>query len=72
MIADQGIEVQCASGDQSLPDAASLRRWAMAALPAEMQSPGLVIRVVDEDESLALNNQYRGKDKRYECVVVPV
>lgn len=56
------IEVQYASACQSLPTETLLRHWAEAALPPDTQRSGLVIRVVDENESLALNSQYRSKD----------
>ena len=56
------VEVQYASSGQSLPAEALLQRWAEAALPSDTQQPGLVIRVVDEDESRALNSRYRSKN----------
>jgi probable rRNA maturation factor len=63
MTADPALEVQYVSDCGALPSEAALLRWAQAALPSGAPSPGLVIRVVDEDESLELNSQYRGKDK---------
>jgi probable rRNA maturation factor len=71
MTTDQGIEVQYASGLQSLPDEALLQRWARSALPPDTQPPGLVIRVVDEDESRELNSRYRGKDKATNVLSFP-
>lgn len=63
MTADAALEVQYACDSGSLPTEAALLRWAQAALPPDAQFPGLVIRVVDEDESFRLNSQYRGKDR---------
>ncbi|VAW74207.1 Metal-dependent hydrolase YbeY, involved in rRNA and/or ribosome maturation and assembly [hydrothermal vent metagenome] len=56
------IEVQQASSCQSVPAKNVLQRWAQAALASDIPQPDLVIRVVDENESLALNSQYRGKE----------
>jgi probable rRNA maturation factor len=56
------VQYACSSGD--VPDEASFHAWALAALDDNDQTPaGLVIRVVDEAESRALNKQYRGKNK---------
>jgi len=46
---------------RGIPSAASFRRWALAALDGE--AGDMSIRIVDTDESHALNKQYRGKDK---------
>lgn len=54
------LSVQYAAGGPRLPDRASLRRWARAAL----EGGGTVtIRLVDEPESAALNLAYRQRDK---------
>ena len=71
MNTDCGIEVQYASDIQPLPAEASLRDWARAALSPDAQQSGLVIRVVDEDESLELNSQYRGKRKATNVLSFP-
>jgi probable rRNA maturation factor len=71
MTTDPGIEVQYASDAEPLPTEASLQHWARAALPPDTQWSGLVIRVVDEDESLELNSQYRGKDKATNVLSFP-
>lgn len=55
------IVVQRAVAARGLPSAASLRLFARAALPARHGE--LTIRIVDTDESRALNHGYRGKDK---------
>lgn len=46
---------------RGLPSAATLRAFALAALPKRALE--LTIRIVDEAESRALNHRYRGKDK---------
>ena len=38
-----------------------MRRWATAALRNERETTELSVRIVDEQESAALNQQYRGK-----------
>ncbi|MFA5940774.1 MAG: rRNA maturation RNase YbeY [Sinimarinibacterium sp.] len=55
------IAVQRAIIARGVPAATTLRAFAAAALPARHGE--LTIRVVDEDESRALNAGYRGKDK---------
>ena len=57
------LEVQYAVRPQGTPDEAALRRWAAAALAGREGDVGLVIRVVDEAESQALNRDYRGRDR---------
>ena len=48
------------SSDEA-PDEDSMRRWATAALRNERETAELSVRIVDEQESAALNQQYRGK-----------
>ena len=56
------ITVQRATASpRGIPTAASLRAFALAALPKRHGE--LTIRIVDEPESRALNRDYRGKDK---------
>ena len=52
------VEVQLASGSDALPSAADFRRWAECALEGAVGE--VCVRVVDRDESKALNGQYRG------------
>ncbi|TXH03868.1 MAG: rRNA maturation RNase YbeY [Nevskiaceae bacterium] len=54
------IVVQRGVPAAGVPAPASLRRWAEAALKRKGE---LTIRIVDEDESRALNHRYRNKDK---------
>ncbi len=55
------IVVQRRVAARGIPAAASLRGFAQAALPKRHGE--LTIRLVDLDESQALNRDYRGKDK---------
>lgn len=55
------IGVQYAIELPNLPTREALRRWARAALQAGNGSGSLAIRIVDEAESAALNQQWRGK-----------
>lgn len=55
------IVIQRSVPARGIPAAASLRRWASAALRS---APGdVTIRIVGKKESHALNKRYRGKDK---------
>lgn len=54
------VEVQYADGLAQTPAAEAFERWAHAALPDEA---GLLIRIVEQSESQALNARYRGKDR---------
>lgn len=56
------LDLQLATDAAGLPDEALLRRWAEAALRAERPEAELTVRIVDEQESRALNREYRGKD----------
>jgi probable rRNA maturation factor len=44
------------------PDAATLRRWAVAALRPGVEQAEIGLRIVDEAEGRTLNRDYRGKD----------
>ena len=54
------VEVQLAAPAHGLPLASDFRRWAKRALQGEQGD--LCVRVVDADESQALNGRYRGID----------
>jgi probable rRNA maturation factor len=58
---DLEVQYACASGD--VPDETALHAWALAALDGSVAPLELVIRIVDEAESRALNSRYRGKDR---------
>ena len=57
------LEVQYAVRAEGIPDEAALRRWVEAVLADCEDDAGLVIRVVDERESQALNRAYRDRDR---------
>ena len=57
------VEVQRASESKKVPTKASLARYAEAAIASGHSGAGLVIRIVDEPESRALNRQFRGIDE---------
>ena len=54
------VEVQLAAPAHRLPKVHDFRRWAQQALQGERGD--LCVRVVDADESQALNGRYRGID----------
>ena len=55
------LEIQIALDSTGLPSEAELRRWAEAALGSYRERAELVIRIVNEAESAALNQNYRHK-----------
>ncbi|MBK1720190.1 rRNA maturation RNase YbeY [Thiocystis violacea] len=57
------LDLQIAAEDAGLPARPRLERWVMAVLEGRRERAALTIRVVDPDESRALNRQYRGFDK---------
>ncbi len=56
------LDLQLATKAGALPARADFETWAETALEDEPRR-GLVIRVVDEAESRALNRDFRGRDK---------
>ena len=58
------VDRQIASHAEALPDSAQLQRWVEAVLEhfPGREDAELTIRLVDSDESQALNRDYRGKD----------
>lgn len=65
------LEVQYASEVSDVPDEQALHAWALAALDNQAAPVELVIRIVDESESRALNARYRGKDKATNVLSFP-
>lgn len=61
--AEMVLEVQYASEAQALPEQADILGWAQAALAGDAKRRELLVRIVDEEESRALNERYRGRDK---------
>jgi len=55
------VDIQVASKENKLPADEDFMHWTEAAL--ENKDAGIVIRIVDEDESRQLNREYRGRDK---------
>ncbi len=58
---DVDLQVAC-DPQPGLPSERQLRNWASAALAKRRDQAELTIRLVDEQESQALNRDYRGKD----------
>jgi probable rRNA maturation factor len=70
MTAIAAIDLQEASEHTNIPTLSQLSTWVDAALSFSIDDKAeheqefeLTIRIVDEEESQALNSQYRGKDK---------
>jgi len=57
------IEIQFAIDSAPLPTQEQVQAWVDAALAQYTQHFSMCIRIVDSDESQALNSEYRGKDK---------
>src|SRR5690606_30211195 len=56
------IAIENASGSDEVPDPSAMRRWIAAALASQARDTAeLGVRIVDEEEITALNDQYRGK-----------
>jgi len=56
------VEVQYATASADLPAESDFICWAQAAADDSAPASGLVIRVVDAEESRELNSRYRDKD----------
>jgi len=57
------VEIQFALDTPSLPTIEQVQTWVETALAQYSTHFSMCIRIVDTDESQALNNEYRGKDK---------
>ena len=59
------IDVQLACDDDTIPQPDVIESWVLRAIEAAGQAADaeVSVRVVDSDESQALNRQYRGMDK---------
>lgn len=55
------LDLQQASASSRVPEAAAFTRWAKAALRGRRVRADLSLRVIDEAESAALNQRFRGK-----------
>ncbi len=58
---DTALIVQNASASSDLPEQQHLQHWVQAAVGDRMRAAELCIRIVDEPEMTALNEQYRHK-----------
>lgn len=56
------LDVQCNAELVDVPPFRELEAWVSAALEGRRENAELTIRIVDADESRALNRDYRGKD----------
>lgn len=66
------IDIQIASEFSPLPSEDDLTRWATAVLEQQHRPGSLTLRIVDEPEITALNNQYRGKHKPTNVLSFPM
>jgi probable rRNA maturation factor len=55
------LDIQYAVKEGDVPAEGDFQGWALAALEGRRASAEMTIRVVDEEESAGLNQQYRGK-----------
>ena len=69
---DHAITVSYGLSRKGLPAAASVRRWATAALVGQRRAIELAVRYVDSAEGRALNRDYRGKDYATNVLSFPV
>ena len=65
------LEVQRASNIPNLPTDESFYRWVEATVTGRCESVEMVIRIVDLDEGLALNQKYRGSAKPTNVLAFP-
>ena len=65
------VDVQVAVVGADLPADDQLQAWAAAAWQAPDQAAGVVIRIVDGEESRALNQTYRHQDKATNVLSFP-
>lgn len=69
------LELQVAGGADGLPDEGEIRGWledTLCAIPTEDRRPReVVVRIVDEAESRALNHRYRGRDRATNVLAFP-
>ena len=57
------LDLQLACDENDLPKESQFEQWVKAALGTSREQSELSIRVVNEDESQALNYQFRQKNK---------
>jgi len=54
------VDIQMACESEDAPDEQSIKRWVSAAIRDEREATELSVRIVDKQESQALNEKYRG------------
>lgn len=57
------LDLQLATEVADLPSRAEFELWLNSALSGHKEQVEITIRIVDNQESQSLNNQYRGKDR---------
>ncbi len=65
------LDLQRATDAPDLPAQARFRAWAEAALAGRRDEVELTLRLVDEEESRALNRRYRGRDRATNVLSFP-
>ena len=65
------VDLQIACNNKNLPSLAQLEQWTKLALQAPNTVAEITIRMVDNEESHALNLQYRGQDKATNVLSFP-
>ena len=66
------IEIQNASNMNSLPTDNLLTQWAEQALDEQHQAAEITLRIVDEEEGVALNKEWRKKESATNVLSFPV
>ena len=66
------IEIQAVHQDSNLPDEQQIQGWVDAALQNHPSDTEIVVRIVDEQESAELNQQYRHKSGPTNILSFPV
>ena len=56
------VDIENFSSCKNIPDEIFFRRWVSASLSSQQKRLEVVIRVINEDESAALNNRFRKKN----------
>jgi probable rRNA maturation factor len=66
------IDVQFVAQSPQIPDKQSIKMWVRTVLAGYNKDTELVIRVVDEDEGIALNKKWRQSDSSTNVLSFPV
>jgi probable rRNA maturation factor len=57
------VNLQNVSDNKNIPKKSDFKKWVKIALPQDLQTVEITIRIVNPEESKALNSYYRGKNK---------